>query len=553
MNDPDATEKILGLDPRALLARARAGSSPDTAALLRHWLPPEPAEIAPLFPQLEITALLGRGGMGAVYRARQPALEREVALKLLPAEAAADAAFAERFRTEARALARLQHPHIVGIYESGQTADGHLFFIMEFVAGRDLAQEMKAGPLSAPRALGIARAVCEALEFAHGHGIIHRDIKPANVRLGSDDRVKVADFGLARLAPAESELEAETSRLTLAGTTLGTPAYMSPEQRAGRVVDGRADLYSLGVMLYEMLTGELPQGAWRPPSHKSDSNARLDAVVEKVMQADPSLRVQSAAELRARLERVLYAMSPAGRRRRWFLASAAGLAAGGAGYWLWQKIQTQATPAVAGVPPPPPRTFAISPPGTYRPLEGLDLTKAAILGHWYWLDDKPGDILGITYTHDKPSDKILELPVYPGTQAFEVTGEVWMEHRGANLMIIFPAGSARVSLVLDLYDHSGLESIAGADWKTNPTNVPRILPCARFLPFTLSVRPAGERVAIAVTMEGQPFLAWEGPQADLSVPDENYPPDIVSKRGPVLMLLSLYGAARVRNLTVRIE
>ena len=204
--------------------------------------------------------------------------------------------FAERFRNEARILAQLQHPNIVAIHETGQTAAGHLFIIMELVNGRDLGELLAKGPLPPARALAIASAVCAALEFAHHHGVVHRDIKPANVLIAEDGAVKVADFGVARVRAETNE-----TKLTFTGLALGTPDYMAPEQRDGREVDGRADLFSLGVMLYEMLTGELPRGACQPPSRKAPTSTRLDALVEKAMQSDPARRPQSAAELRAGL------------------------------------------------------------------------------------------------------------------------------------------------------------------------------------------------------------------------------------------------------------
>src|SRR4051812_29533513 len=214
--------------------------------------PPTPAEIAAHFPQLEVIDFLGRGGMGVVYKARQKALGRLVALKLLAPERVADPKFAERFTHEAKALAALNHPNIVTIHDFGQ-AGGFYYLLMEFVDGVNLRQAMKAGRFTPEQALAIVPPVCEALQYAHEHGIVHRDIKPENLLLDREGRVKIADFGIAKILAAESS-----------GTGLsesqpaGTPQYMAPEQKEHCATDHRADIYSLGVVLYEMLTGELP-------------------------------------------------------------------------------------------------------------------------------------------------------------------------------------------------------------------------------------------------------------------------------------------------------
>ncbi len=551
MNPPpdETTERILGLDPRALLARAR---TPERSPARAAWSPPELEELAPLLPGFVLEEFIGRGGMGAVYRARQAGLERAVAIKLLPRTAAEDAEFAERFRTEARALARLQHPHIVTIYESGATTDGHLFYVMEYVDGSDLSELLAHGALPAAQALSIARAVCEALEYAHARGIIHRDIKPANVLLGDDGLVKVADFGLAKQFSGPER----TENLTVTGAALGTPSYMSPEQRKGQPVDARADLYSLGVMLYEMLTGELPQGAWQPPSRKSDSSPRLDAVVEKSVQPDPALRVQSAAELRARLERIERLMAPGVRRRRVILTAAAALALSGGGAWLWRLPpraveapvllhDAQTTRSAPSIPP-------LLEPGTYHPLENLNLASAALSGQWSWLDDKPGGTLSIAYTHEQRHAKILHLPVHPGPRGYDVTCELLVEHRGGDMTFLLPAGTARPALVFDLYDYTGLEVIRGTNWKQNETSRLHAFPSGRFVPVVVVVRPSGDRVAISLHLDGQPVFQWEGLQSDLTLLENDYPQALVNHRGPVLSLFSSTGAAQLRALEVKV-
>ena len=217
-----------GLAPNSAEAEPRTTPfSPGTAA----FVPPTPAELQPAFPQLEILELLGKGGMGAVYKARQPKLDRLVAVKILPPEVRRDPAFAERFSREAKALAKLNHPNIVGIHDFGHTeGEGYCYFIMEYVDGVNLRQAMRAGTLKAPEALKIVPQICDALQFAHDEGIVHRDIKPENILLDKKGRVKIADFGLAKL------LGKTAHDVSLTGTqqVMGTLHYMAPEQIEGR-------------------------------------------------------------------------------------------------------------------------------------------------------------------------------------------------------------------------------------------------------------------------------------------------------------------------------
>lgn len=293
------------------------------------FTPPSVEELAPLFPQLEILALIGKGGMGAVYRARQKQLDRIVALKILPPGIGDDPAFAERFAREAKALAMLNHPGIVTLYEFGK-ADGLYFFLMEFVDGVNLRQLLHAGRISAREALAIVPQICDALQFAHDQGIVHRDIKPENILLDRRGRVKVADFGLAKLVGTErgglsrsGEENAEATGLTEtfgtsgsaaggtpalqgltdAGKVMGTPQYMSPEQfDAPGEVDHRADIYALGVVFYQMLTGELPGKKIEAPSKKVQIDVRLDEVVLRALEKKPELRYQHASVLKTELE-----------------------------------------------------------------------------------------------------------------------------------------------------------------------------------------------------------------------------------------------------------
>ncbi len=252
------------------------------------------------FPNLEVIGLLGRGGMGVVYKARQPQLDRFVALKLLPDEAGRDPAFAERFSREARALARLNHPNIVGVYDFGQ-AGGHFYLMMEFVDGMTLRQLEHSRKLAPEEALAIAPRICEALQYAHDEGVVHRDIKPGNILVDKKGRVKIADFGLAKLLGQESP----DFSLTGEHAVMGTPHYMAPEQMmSSKTVDHRADIYSLGVVVYEMLTGELPVGRFAAPSKKVRIDVRLDEVVLKALESDPELRFQRVSDVKSELDTI---------------------------------------------------------------------------------------------------------------------------------------------------------------------------------------------------------------------------------------------------------
>jgi serine/threonine protein kinase len=268
-------------------------------------LPPE--QIAPHFPQLEILECLGRGGMGVVYKARQKTLNRLVALKLLAPERVRDAKFAERFTREAQALAALNHPNIVTIYDFGQ-AGGFYFLLMEFVDGVNLRQLLRTRKFTPEEALAIVPPLCDALQFAHDRGIVHRDIKPENLLLDKAGRVKVADFGIARMlgtVNGNGNTSEPTAPENATQSAVGTPEYSAPEQKTDpQRVDSRADIYSLGVVFYEMLTGELPGKRIEPPSRKVRIDVRLDEVVLRALEQKPELRYQQVSEVKTMVETI---------------------------------------------------------------------------------------------------------------------------------------------------------------------------------------------------------------------------------------------------------
>ena len=267
----------------------------------------DPDRLAALFPELEIIEQVGSGGMGVVYKARQKQLDRMVAVKLVRPDLCDDPAFAERFTREARAMARLTHPAIINVFDFGQR-ENFYFFIMEFVDGTNLRQLVRSGDLDAKAALAVVPQICEALQYAHDEGIVHRDIKPENILIDRTGKVKVADFGLAKL------IKPQADGFTLTGTqqVMGTPHYMAPEQLEHPLeVDHRADIYSLGVVIYEMLTGELPLGRFAPPSEKVQVDVRLDEVVLRALEKEPERRYQQVTEIKTGMEAASASPGPA--------------------------------------------------------------------------------------------------------------------------------------------------------------------------------------------------------------------------------------------------
>lgn len=292
-----------------LLAAGEGSWGQQPAGSSTEWRPPSAAELQEALPGYEICAFIARGGMGAVYKGRQRALNRTVAIKVLPPGLGVnvDMQFAARFKQEAQAMARLSHPNIVTVFDAGETPrasgtksqGGLLYFVMEHVEGTDVAQMIaKHGRLSPAQAGPIITAVCEALAFAHEEGIIHRDIKPSNIMVDARGRVKVADFGLAKVADMDHSL------LTRSDVAIGTPDFIAPEMLTpGMQPDARVDIYAVGVMLYQMLTGRIPRGRFAPPSGISpEVDARFDKIVDKAMQADREQRYSTAHELKSAVE-----------------------------------------------------------------------------------------------------------------------------------------------------------------------------------------------------------------------------------------------------------
>ena len=262
-----------------------------------HPLPfdvPTVEEMSALLPQYEFRKLAAFGGMGAVYRAQQASLDRPVAVKILPPAFGKEAEFADRFKTEARAMAKLNHTNIVTVYDFGISREGHFYLVMEWVEGHTLHELVQKGSIPLRKVANYVMQLCDALHFAHSHKILHRDVKPGNIMVNEEDRIKVADFGLARPMTGEAE-----------ENPFGTPDYAAPEIMDKRGVDQRADIFAAGVVLYELLTGRVPATPRRSVTEYSPVHKRWDEIIAKATDPDPDKRYPDALEFRAHIAAAL--------------------------------------------------------------------------------------------------------------------------------------------------------------------------------------------------------------------------------------------------------
>ena len=254
---------------------------------------PEPEDLAPLFPGYEIHDIIAAGGMGAVYRAVQKSLDRMVALKILPIEYSRDVAFCQGFEAEAKAMARLNHPNLIGVHDFGEV-NGILFIVMELVEGKSLYHSANGLAIDPSEAARLVTGICKGLSHAHENGILHRDIKPANILLTLQAEPKIGDFGLAR--PVEHKTQKGAA-------VFGTPGYTAPEVvNAPETVDHRADLFSVGVLLHELLTGMLPADDPRPASIICGCDLRFDAIIRQATHPLPANRYSSAKQIEVELQ-----------------------------------------------------------------------------------------------------------------------------------------------------------------------------------------------------------------------------------------------------------
>jgi serine/threonine-protein kinase len=260
----------------------------------------------PVVPGYEILEVIGKGGMGTVYKGRQISLDREVAIKVLARELASDKDFIERFDREASALAKLSHPNIVPIIDKG-SHEGVYYFVMDYVQGNTLRDLLRGNRIPQDTTIKITLQVCRAIAHAHANGVVHRDMKPENVLLDREQNVRIADFGLADIVGTQT-----WGTLTGSNMAMGTAHYMAPEQRRdAKRVDLRADIYSMGIMIYEMLTGEIPAGHFKRPSEQAPGvNAAFDKITIRCLQMAPEDRYQAAEELARDLRSAFPAHAP---------------------------------------------------------------------------------------------------------------------------------------------------------------------------------------------------------------------------------------------------
>jgi eukaryotic-like serine/threonine-protein kinase len=391
-----------------------------------------------------IEARIGSGGMAEVYRGFDPVLNRTVAIKVLLAQFARDSSFVARFRREAQAAARLNHPNIVGVYDTG--ADGETqFIVMEFIEGRTLADFLSAGRRLTPvQAAEVAQKICGALAAAHAQGVIHRDIKPGNVMVTRDGTVKVMDFGIARISSG-----VETAPQTSA--VLGTASYLSPEQAQGAPVDARTDIYSLGTVLYEMLVGRPPftgdspvaiaykqvnEPAVPPSQLNPDVPPRLDAVVMRALSKNPANRYQSALEFSEDLSRVVKGQD---------VEATPLLPPGG------DATQVISRPSATAILPP-----QVEPKGSGRKiwlgiLIGV-LVVAVLGGGGYLL------VNSLTKNNDTPTT--VSMPTVIGKQYSDAKQQ--LESQGLKVQAVYKASGKPAGTVLDQNPAQGITVGAGA-------------------------------------------------------------------------------------------
>lgn len=485
----------------------------------------------PDIPGCEVLGFIGRGGMGAVYKARQQSLNRMVAVKLLSILTQPGGLdFASRFRVEAQAMARLAHPNIVSVHDFGTTHDGRFFYVMELVEGADLARKiLETGRLQPPEALRIMLAVCAALECAHAQGVVHRDIKPSNILISQAGVVKVADFGLAKVD------DPATASLTISGTTMGSQGYAAPEVFVkASTADHRTDIYSLGVLLYQMLTGNLPRGMFKLPSEKVPGlDARLDEIICKCMEEDREERYQSIAEMREPLEEVFASFTAPALpvtpvevvqetalarhepgvvvRLSWKRVAMAAAAVLVLGLALWRGNKPDAPDATA--------TGQTDERTWQDLLTPLDLKKQSVIGHWAVEN-------GVLANRYDTGTAVLEFPLEAPVN-YDLRVRITPQ-RNADGYLVFALqhGKHGGAMVID-DSHAPVAGLELVDSKRKPELPETVQRPTPFLPLgaTYDLLFHVRNEGLLVLVNGEPLYRWKGDWSKVSLAGPWLPPD----------------------------
>ncbi len=469
--DPEQMKDLyaLGLNPNAT-----AGSDPNAGELSQ-------------LDGYEIQRLLGQGGMGAVYLASNDRLGRQVAIKVL--HAPSDSIESERLQREGKVLAQLSHPNIVGVHDLLEDEFGRPNLVLEYMEGGDLAEWQAEGPMPAEKAMQVFLCIVEAVGHAHANGVLHRDLKPANILFDSQGHPKVADFGLASLAE-----NSFTQQLTLSGTTAGTEAYMSPEQKAGQPLDVRSDIYSLGVILYELLSGRRPQGVFAALPDK-----KLDQVVRRCMQENAEDRFSNCDALKA----AITATDKAKLARDWRLRILAVLVML---FMVWmQRDRFRSEEPVTPPGPSTPLGPSVEQPSGEREVDLLERAATQFeslrrRGSWRMEENR------LMTSRGEASQAWIELPFDPG-DSYDIEWVVTRLSGQDSLPLFFPTAAGVVSLELDAWRMgiAGLQEVNGQDLRQSGLSFPFRYQNGQATTVLLQVR----RDVVIVTVNGEERLRLE--------------------------------------------
>ena len=506
------------------------------------WVPPAAESLAGAFPGLRVLALAGKGGMGAVYRAEQTRLGRTVAVKIMAPGATPDPLARERFEREARVLSGLNHPHVLQVYDFGALADGTHYLVTEWAEGGDLGKLLGGRPHPLAEVRAWVEQIASALGAAHARGVVHRDLKPANVLVRADGRLALADFGLAH-----AQGMGFTTSLTLSGMVFGTFDYMAPEQMeaVGKVTPA-TDLFALGVMTYQMVTGRLPKGAYARPSRMVGVPEAVDAVLDEAMAGERERRPKDAAEFARKFAAACGAKRTPARGPRLLLALLLAAVTAGAWWRAGQKLRMNRTaeePAVAetaasearpgstaapAAPPasaepmvfPPPTVPGNEPAAPVRPAAAeppaAGAATASSPASWSWLLPEVDPARHATrgeWTQRGVELKsgvevcTLRLPVsVPGDFCYDVAVEFTRMAGRHSVGVFLPTSSGTGVFELDAWEQGlgGIQMIDGRDMRAHGEHFPAALRNGEKQQLILQVRGA----RVSATWNGQLRRSW---------------------------------------------